>query len=97
MIDSEILDLTDKVKDGWLLWDVPEGVWRICVSFTTYDFGANNEYINYVDRDSVAALIEAVIAVMIVLVIPFSILLQLKADTKRRVKSQQIKENGRKS
>lgn len=60
VIDSEIIDLTDKVKDGWLLWDIPEGVWRICVSFTTYDFGSNNEYINYVDRDSVAALIEAV-------------------------------------
>ncbi len=60
VIDSEIIDLTDHVKDGWLLWDVPEGVWRICVSFTTYDFGANNNYINYVDRDSVATLIEAV-------------------------------------
>lgn len=60
VIDSEILDLTDKVKDGWLTWDVPEGVWRICISFTTYDFGSNNEYINYVDRDSVAVLIEAV-------------------------------------
>lgn len=60
VIDSGLLDLTDKVKDGWLMWDVPEGVWRICVSFTTYDFGSNNEYINYVDHDSVAALIEAV-------------------------------------
>lgn len=60
VIDSEIIDLTDKVKDGWLIWDVPEGVWRICISFTTYDFGSNNEYINYVDHDSVAALIEAV-------------------------------------
>lgn len=60
LIDSEILDLTDKVQDGWLLWDVPEGVWRICISFTTFDFGSNNEYINYVDHDSVATLIEAV-------------------------------------
>lgn len=60
VIDSEIIDLTDRVKDGWLFWDVPEGVWRICVAFTTYDFGSNNEYINYVDHDSVAALIEAV-------------------------------------
>ncbi len=60
VIDGEIIDLTDKVKDGWLFWDVPEGVWRICVSFTTYDFGSNNGYINYVDHDSVSALIEAV-------------------------------------
>lgn len=60
VIDSEMIDLTDQVKDGWLFWDVPEGVWRICVSFTTYDFGSNNNYVNYVDRDSVATLIEAV-------------------------------------
>lgn len=59
-IDSEILDITGSVKDGWLTWDVPEGTWRICVSFTTYDFGANNNYINYVDRESVSTLIEAV-------------------------------------
>lgn len=60
VIDSEIIDLTDRVRDGWLSWDVPEGVWRVCVSFTTYDFGSNNNYVNYVDRDSVATLIEAV-------------------------------------
>lgn len=60
VIDGGIIDLTDKVRDGWLTWDVPKGVWRICVSFTTYDFGSNNEYINYIDHDSVATLIEAV-------------------------------------
>lgn len=59
-VGGEILDLTARVKDGWLTWDVPGGVWRICVSFTTYDFGANNEYINYIDRESVSTLIEAV-------------------------------------
>ena len=57
---EEVVDLTDRVKDGKLLWDVPAGVWRILISFTTYDFGARGNYINYIDRDSVAALIEAI-------------------------------------
>jgi hypothetical protein len=60
VISDSGIELTDHVKDGWLTWDVPAGVWRICVSFTTYDFGANNNYINYIDRKSVHALIEAV-------------------------------------
>lgn len=60
IIDNEIIDLTDKVVDGWLKWDVPAGVWRICVSFETYDFGARNDYINYIDEKSVDALIESI-------------------------------------
>jgi len=60
VISSESIDLTEHVENGWLTWDVPDGVWRICVSFTTYDFGANNDYINYIDKKSVHTLIEAV-------------------------------------
>ena len=59
-VEGEIVDLTEQVRDGWLRWDVPEGVWRVCVSFITADMGANNNYINYIDADSVDALIEAV-------------------------------------
>ncbi len=58
---SEAVDITDKVdENGWLTWDVPAGNWRICVSFTTYDFGSHNDYINYIDAESVSTLIEAV-------------------------------------
>ena len=60
-VSSVILDITDQVDDqGWLHWDVPAGCWRICVSFTTYDFGSHNDYINYIDKESVSTLIEAV-------------------------------------
>ncbi len=60
-VKSEIIDITDKVdENGWLTWDVPDGNWRICVSFTTYDFGSHNDYINYIDAESVSTLIEAV-------------------------------------
>lgn len=60
ILGDDMIDLTSQVKDGLLKWDVPAGVWRLCVSFETYDFGARNEYINYIDSNSVSALIEAV-------------------------------------
>lgn len=61
ILGNEGVDLTDFVKeDGWLTWDVPAGVWRICVSFETYDFGARNDYINYIDEKSVRVLIDAI-------------------------------------
>ena len=60
-VSSGIVNITDQVdENGWLHWNVPAGVWRICVSFTTYDFGSHNDYINYIDRESVSTLIEAV-------------------------------------
>lgn len=59
-LGEEGVDLTGLVQDGWLTWDVPAGVWRICVSFVTYDFGARNEYINYLDADSVKVLLDAI-------------------------------------
>ena len=60
LLEDSRVDLTCLVQDGTLRWDVPAGVWRICVCFTTYDFGSHNEYINYIDPDSVHTLIEAV-------------------------------------
>lgn len=57
---EEGVDLTDRVTDGILHWDIPGGVWRICVTFTTYDFGARNDYINYIDAASVRVLIDAI-------------------------------------
>ena len=60
VLSEEGTDLTGKVKDGILTWDVPEGTWRIFVNFMTTDFGARPEYINYIDEDSVRVLIESV-------------------------------------
>ena len=60
VLSEEGTDLTGKVKDGILTWDVPEGTWRIFVNSMTTDFGARPEYINYIDEDSVRVLIESV-------------------------------------
>lgn len=60
ILTGETIDLTPLVKDKILFWDIPKGVWRICVTFTTYDFGARNEYIQYIDENSVRVLIDAI-------------------------------------
>ena len=53
------VDLTENVKDGWLYWDVPEGIWSIFIIFRTYRCRRNRDYFNIMDRDSVKVLIEA--------------------------------------
>lgn len=61
ILGTDPIDLTDCVgEDGWMTADLPPGVWRICVSFITYDFGARNEYINYIDEKSVRVLLDAI-------------------------------------
>ena len=59
-VEGEILDLTSSVSDGYLTWDVPEGVWRINVNFSTTAIGPKPDYINYIDEDSVRVLIDEV-------------------------------------
>ncbi|GAA0802106.1 hypothetical protein GCM10008910_33050 [Faecalicatena orotica] len=60
MVGNQFIDLSTYVENGKLIWDIPDGIWRICVTFTTYDFGARNEYINYIDQESVHVLVEAI-------------------------------------
>jgi hypothetical protein len=59
LIEGATLDLTDCVKDGYLTADLPAGVWRINVNYTT-TVGPKPEYINYIDADSVRVLIDEV-------------------------------------
>lgn len=59
-ISAQTLDLTDQVKDGWLEWDVPDGVWRIFVVYKTRNGGGKTSYINMLDPDSCHVQIEAV-------------------------------------
>lgn len=59
-VSSETIVLTDQVKDGWLTWDVPEGVWRIFVVYETRNGGGKTNYINMLDPDSCHVQIEAV-------------------------------------
>ena len=57
---DEVLDLTDCVSEGYLLWDVPEGFWRVIILFTTHKSTGRTYYINMLDRESVRLEIEAV-------------------------------------
>lgn len=60
IISAEMTDLTAYVRDGVLTYSFPEGVWRVFVTFTTYDGEGMRNYINIIDRDSVHVLVEAV-------------------------------------
>lgn len=57
---GKVLDLTDQVKDGRLVWDVPAGYWRIYVAYLTHNAGMNNTVMNIIDRDSVRVLLDAI-------------------------------------
>ena len=58
------VDLTDKLQNGLIYWDIPEGVWRICVMIRTNvgfgDGGRFSYYIDMLERDSCKAMIDAV-------------------------------------
>lgn len=53
------VDLTASVSDGMLLWDVPEGEYRLFFIFTTRN-GGNPDYMNLLDTRSVRVLIDSV-------------------------------------
>ena len=57
--DLEAIDLTANVKNGYLYWDVPEGLWRIFFYYKTRQ-GIMKDYIDMTRAESVHALIEAV-------------------------------------
>lgn len=54
------VDLTEQVKDGKLIFDVPEGYWKIYVVYLTRDARGRNNYINFLDEKSCRVLIDAV-------------------------------------
>ena len=54
------VSLMDKIVNDRLFLDLPEGYWRIFVVYTTYDAPGRNDYINFLDRESVHLLIDAV-------------------------------------
>ncbi|MDY3920135.1 MAG: hypothetical protein SOZ59_14280 [Candidatus Limivivens sp.] len=57
---GEPLDLTGEVQSGKLIWDIPEGYWKIYVIYLTRDARGRNNYINFLDPDSCRILIDAV-------------------------------------
>lgn len=59
--EGNFIDLTDKVKNGYLYWDVPEGEYRIfTITKRLNACSSNNDYINLLEKDSVRLLVDAV-------------------------------------
>ena len=58
------IDLTDKLFDGMVYWDIPAGNWRVCVTVKTAPYEYENDrlfyYIDMLSRESCHAMIDAV-------------------------------------
>lgn len=54
------LDVTDKITDGWLRIDVPKGLYRVILFYTTHEGDGKLDYFNILDSTSVRVLIEQV-------------------------------------
>ncbi len=60
-VEGEPIDLTHKLADdGFLDWDVPEGLWRIYYVIQSRDMVYRGHYIDMLNPDSCKAMIEAV-------------------------------------
>ncbi len=57
---ATLVDLTDRVTDGMLHWDIPAGMWRLFVVYKTRNGGGNPHYINVTSARSCRVQIEAV-------------------------------------
>lgn len=53
-------DVTRLVEDGWLRMDVPEGLWRILIFYTTSQGNGKRDYFNILDSASVRLLLDRV-------------------------------------
>ena len=58
------IDLTDKIHDGMIYWDIPNGAWRVCVTVKTLPFDYKNDrlfyYIDMLNPESCHAMIDAI-------------------------------------
>lgn len=61
---STAVDLTDRLQNGLVYWDIPEGVWRVCIMIRTdVAFGKGGRFSYYIDmleKESCKAMIDAV-------------------------------------
>ena len=57
---STLIDLTEFVEDGQLVWDVPAGRWIIYVNYLTRNAGLHDGYINMLNKRSARKQIDAV-------------------------------------
>lgn len=54
------IDLTGRVQDGILEWDVPKGKWKLYILHVTGNAGYHPDYINMMDAASCRVLLDAV-------------------------------------
>lgn len=61
---SSAIDITDTVQDGMAYFDIPNGVWRVCVTIETAPYEYENDklfyYIDMLNYDSCHAMIDAI-------------------------------------
>lgn len=57
---GEAVDITEFVEDGVLIWDVPEGMWRLYAAYVTHNGGGESDYMNVISAPSVRVLIDQV-------------------------------------
>ncbi|EMS69603.1 glycosyl hydrolase [Ruminiclostridium cellobioparum] len=54
------VELTAQVRNGWLRWDVPRGLWRVFIIYATHHGDGKRDYFNILDSQSVGVLIDQV-------------------------------------
>lgn len=62
---NRVIDLTDQLADGCVYWDVPEGIWRVCILVRTGSADGEAKFRHYIDmlnKESCQAMINAVYA-----------------------------------
>lgn len=59
-LKSDFIDLTAMVQDGRLVWDAPEGKWKIGLCKLSRNCGAHRTYINMMNPDSCRILLDSV-------------------------------------
>lgn len=55
-----VIDLTDRVRDGFVFFDLPEGAYRLFILFETRTGGGRDNYMNLIDTSSVRVLLDEV-------------------------------------
>ncbi len=55
-----VIDLTKKLHNGFVYFDLPEGAYRLFVLYTTMQGGGREHYVNLIDTSSVQVLINEV-------------------------------------
>ncbi len=58
--EEDIIDLTDRLLDGFVHFDLPRGAYRLFVLYITQKNGGRPDYINLIDSKSVRVLIDEV-------------------------------------